>query len=86
MRILLFVLGIICGMAAIGARAEARDYPWCATYDMGGSPVNCGFDTFEQCMATVRGIGGSCDQNTQYQPVAASPAKHRVRHKSYADH
>jgi tetratricopeptide (TPR) repeat protein len=31
---------------------------WCANYSNGST--NCGFHTFEQCRATVSGVGGSC--------------------------
>jgi len=37
-------------------------YPWCAVY--GGSwsgTSNCGFKTLHQCIATVSGIGESCE-------------------------
>jgi hypothetical protein len=80
MRLLLFVLGILVAMAGIDAPVQAQNYPWCAYYSSGGGGgTNCGFTTFEQCLATVSGIGGFCDRNTQYQPPAA---RHRVRHKS----
>ncbi len=68
---LLVLLGILAGTAAIGTRAVAQNYPWCAIYSKGGGGENCGFTTFEQCMATVSGIGGFCMQNTQYQPSAS---------------
>ena len=46
--------------------AEARTYyPWCARYsgrDSPGVPV-CGFKTFQQCVASVHGRGGFCEQN-----------------------
>ena len=29
-------------------------------HDMGGGATNCGFATFQQCMAAVSGVGGSC--------------------------
>jgi Protein of unknown function (DUF3551) len=37
---------------------------WCATYSgrKGGSE-NCGYATFDQCRATVSGVGGSCRPN-----------------------
>jgi hypothetical protein len=69
MRLLLFVLGICVAVIGIGTRAEAQNYPWCAYY--GGkeeSGTNCGFTTFQQCLDTVSGIGGSCNVNTQYRP------------------
>jgi len=69
-------------LVAPSAHAETY-YPWCANYggDMGGSS-NCGFSTLEQCMATVSGIGGSCDRNPFYVD-AAKPrraARKRTRH------
>jgi Protein of unknown function (DUF3551) len=59
-----------------GSRAEAQNYPWCAYYGgaMSGS-TNCGFVSFDQCMNTVRGIGGSCELNNTYVPPAG-PATH----------
>ena len=44
-------------------------YPWCAVYggSMSGSS-NCGFKTLQQCMATVTGVGGSCQPNQFYNP------------------
>jgi Protein of unknown function (DUF3551) len=86
MRVLLFVLAILVGTAAIGTRAEAQNYPWCANYSdgEGGGGTNCGFTTFEQCLATVSGIGGFCDRNTQYQPPAGAPGpRYRRRHRHY---
>ena len=67
MRFVLLGLGIYFCWAVLGSRAEAQTYPWCAVYsgELGGSK-NCGFTTFEQCMATVRGLGGFCSQNPQY--------------------
>jgi uncharacterized protein DUF3551 len=70
MRFFLFALGIVVGAGAIVTRAEAQNYPWCAYLRGGGT--NCGFSTFDQCMATLAGMGGSCMQNTQYQPPAAA--------------
>lgn len=86
MRLLLFVLGILAGAAAISTRAEAQNYPWCAEYSggRGGGGTNCGFTTFEQCMATVSGIGGFCNRNTQYHPPArTSGPRYRPRHRRY---
>ncbi len=75
MKHLLFVLGILAGTAAIGTRADAQNYPWCAIYGGGmGGATNCGFTTFQQCMATVSGMGGFCQPNTQYQPPASRRA------------
>jgi hypothetical protein len=70
MRRLLLSFGILGGMCALGSVAHAQNYPWCAQYGGGtmGGGVNCGFTTYEQCMATLSGNGGFCNRNTQYVP------------------
>jgi hypothetical protein len=49
------------------AQAEVT-YPWCAYYGTpdGVGGTNCGFVSWQQCMATVSGIGGWCRQNPRY--------------------
>ena len=43
---------------------------WCAQYSggRGGGGTNCGFFTWNQCMATVSGVGGFCVPNQFYNP------------------
>jgi hypothetical protein len=73
MRLLVLSLLSASVLATIlppGAHAQKYDpYPWCAVYggSMSGSS-NCGFRTWQQCMATVSGIGGSCEPNQFYNP------------------
>jgi hypothetical protein len=68
MRLSLFILGIFTATLCVAQPAKAQSYPWCAYYDLGmGGATNCGFVTYQQCVATVRGIGGSCGPNPQYQ-------------------
>lgn len=64
MKISLLVVAIIL----LSASAQAQNYPWCAMLSMGDQAVNCGFVSSEQCMASVRGIGGFCMPNNAYQP------------------
>ena len=73
MRVLLVIVAMFAVTAGMGTRAQAQNYPWCATYDVGDAAYNCGFVSREQCMATVRGIGGFCNVNTQYVPPAVHP-------------
>jgi Protein of unknown function (DUF3551) len=68
MRLLLFILGISVGIIGIGNPAQAQNYPWCAYYNGKFGGTNCGFTTFQQCLDTVSGIGGFCQQNNLYQP------------------
>ncbi len=73
MKLCAVAFGVVAAIAAFDDRAEAQNYPWCATYSMGtGGSQNCGFTTFEQCLDNVRGIGGFCDRNTQYVPPAGA--------------
>lgn len=74
MRIILFVL-LVLATASFGRPAEAREYPWCARYDW--TTRNCGFVSFQQCLATISGIGGRCEPNPLYQ--APPPRKKRAR-------
>ena len=66
----------LAGAAALAALSSlappaqsAIEYPWCVQYGTGmggGSARNCGFVSYEQCMMTARGAGGSCEQNLFY--------------------
>ena len=82
MKFRLFMLGII--VAAIGGGsggAAAQNYPWCADYSGDfGDTTNCGFVSFDQCMATVRGMGGFCVINNTYQPPAGPSRQHAAKH------
>ena len=82
MRLMLFIPAVIVAMAAAGRPAEAQNYPWCAQYaGAGGGAQNCGFVSFEQCVETVRGMGGFCQQNTLYTPPAGTGPGRRVQQK-----
>jgi hypothetical protein len=71
----------VTAAAVFGTPAQAQNYPWCAHYSGGsmGGAMNCGFTSFQQCMATVNGIGGFCEQNTQFR---APPGPNR-RYRPY---
>ena len=74
---LLFAAGAIAGQAAFTSPAAAAEYPWCAQYSGqdGDGGKNCGFVSWEQCMQTVRGIGGDCVRNLFYEGSAERPVK-----------
>jgi hypothetical protein len=79
-----FVAAAILAAALVtAAPARAQNYPWCAHINAGADEaLNCGFVSFEQCMATVRGMGGFCMANNTYRaPLpAAGPARRSPRH------
>jgi uncharacterized protein DUF3551 len=64
---LLLLTGLLPLLAAQAAPYDP--YPWCAAYGGSWSGVsNCGFRTWQQCMATVSGMGGFCEPNQFYNP------------------
>ena len=67
---------VLTAMMAGTSTSEARTYAWCAVYDL--STRNCGFDTLQQCRATVSGVGGICQRNP-----FASRADERPRRRHY---
>ena len=63
MRMILLAAAVAT-LSFTGTDARA-DGPWCARYTNGGGN-NCGFYSYEQCLATVTGIGGYCAHNLNY--------------------
>jgi Protein of unknown function (DUF3551) len=69
--------------------SEARyNYPWCAQYFDAGSVFSCAFVTYEQCLASVRGVGGLCMQNPagrfhprRVEAGRGKPRRHSAHHK-----
>jgi hypothetical protein len=61
-------ISLACAWTAmpVTPAAAAIEYPWCAQYGWKGGR-NCGFNSYGQCMGTVRGIGGSCERNQFYE-------------------
>jgi hypothetical protein len=74
--IVALVLGCIAPLVVSqdSSAQSAYDYPWCAVYTKTSGAMSCYYVSFEQCMATMRGIGGTCVGN----PYArADPAGRR---------
>ena len=61
-RYLVFLLGVLVVVICAEKPAEAQNGGWCVYYnfDRGGA-TNCGFATFQQCMAAVSGVAGTAD-------------------------
>ena len=60
------LVGMLANVAPV--RAEIT-YPWCAQYGgggMDGGGRNCGFWTYQQCLAAISGNGGYCEANAMY--------------------
>jgi Protein of unknown function (DUF3551) len=54
--------------------------PWCAHY---GFRTNCGFYSFEQCMATVSGNAGFCSRNQFENPNWTGGEARRRNRRDY---
>jgi len=70
----LLMLSAIGVATMLATAAEAQNYPWCAIYKGGG--MNCGFSSFEQCLATVS-QAGICTRNSMYQPPEGPRPRYR---------
>jgi len=82
------ILGILLAAAWGGidvAQAGNQTAPWCASQGGRGGGFDCSFYTFEQCMATARGLGGSCAQNPVwiYGPQGPMGQQRRPRKQAY---
>ena len=84
MRTIVLVLVALAGISLASTDAGAR----CASYRRGVS--NCGYSSYEQCRATVLGLGGFCRPNpfpgTAYGTGAGSwntPGSPRRYRRSY---
>jgi Protein of unknown function (DUF3551) len=70
MRISLLILAVLAVDVCFESPAEAQSGGWCAYLDGGGHDGGreCGFATLQQCLATVRGVGGNCSPSPYYEP------------------
>ena len=70
-RLIFAVLTVAAAMLIQPRSGEAEHYwPWCSHYDNPSDATSCAFATWEQCIATVRGIGGWCYANPYGPPPA----------------
>jgi hypothetical protein len=81
MRKSLFALAAVAVVLVGDPRPSAARpwYPWCAQFADRSGITSCLFNTFDQCLATISGIGGACVQNW-YPPPYEPPHERRARH------
>jgi len=62
-----FALMAVAVLAAVDSRPAAAEIyrPWCLHYQPDNG-TNCGFTSYEQCLASARGAGAKCVQNPWY--------------------
>jgi hypothetical protein len=54
---------VIAAASAVGATAQARDYPYCLTSRGYGYPGECSYTSYRQCMASASGRLADCVVN-----------------------
>jgi hypothetical protein len=62
-----------------GHAQSAYSYPWCALYGDRSGAQSCYFETRQQCMETLSGIGGTCIRSPYYH----DDRRRHVRPRSY---
>jgi hypothetical protein len=72
---------------ATGHAQSAYDYAWCGVYTSGNGPGGgqaCYYTSYEQCMATMRGLG-ICSQNPAYRGGEVRDDR-RLRRREYRNY
>jgi hypothetical protein len=77
-------LGAVVAAATLdtwsAARAASRPpAPWCANLGGRDGGWDCSYHTFEQCMATARGLSGNCQPNPWALAAPNPPPPRRTR-------
>ena len=69
---------VLTVLALTASSAAAQGRAWCLYENNSRGAVTCSFHTFEQCLASRSGVGGSCGANpypsygTRYSDVGAT--------------
>jgi hypothetical protein len=61
---------LVAGFSSLASSAQAQSaysYPWCAVQADKSGATSCYFATYEQCRATLGGIGGSCIRSPYFR-------------------
>jgi len=69
--VLLVIAAALLGETQAGNAQSPYSYPWCAIMsggdNSGGGAMSCYFASWQQCMATLSGIGGNCVASPYYR-------------------
>ena len=76
-KILLATVAVSAAVTLLAMpNASAQNAAWCAHYDFGSDKsVNCGFQSFQQCLSDVRGVGGFCMENKTFRRDPRHPQR-----------
>jgi hypothetical protein len=73
------IIGALAASTLLGGWAFDRQGPYCL---MERNQTNCGYPSFEACIASSRGVGGFCQPNPMYVPDRRV-AKYQRRNKHH---
>ena len=86
------VAAALLGEMQISNAQSAYSYPWCAVYpgdnNGPGGAMSCYYTSWEQCRATMLGIGGNCIESPYYHGQPTQLPHHSVatpRRRRHAD-
>jgi hypothetical protein len=77
--LLFMIIAALLGEIQTASAQSPTSYPWCARYYKDGTPTSCYFTSYQQCRASVSGVGGLCFQSPYYHATPASVAPRRYR-------
>jgi hypothetical protein len=74
-----------------GNAQSPYSYPWCAVYGGGssggaGGAMSCYYTTWDECRATMSGIGGLCVASPYYHAQATPLPRHSTLKQRYRRH
>ena len=71
----LLMLALTTAPASASFKRGGNNAPWCLAYSDLSGIVDCGFYSYEQCMETLWGVGGSCTPNYNTRYVEQPPRR-----------
>jgi len=88
--VLFVVTAALVGGTQISNAQSPYSYPWCAIYpgdsNGPGGAMSCYYASWEQCRATMFGIGGNCVQSPYYHAQPTQPPYRslmKLRHRRH---
>jgi hypothetical protein len=87
---LFIVAAALLGNTHAGKAQSPYSYPWCAVYFGGqglGGAMSCYYASWEQCRATMLGIGGNCIESPYYHAQSTQLPRRALakpRHRRHA--
>ena len=65
----------------VASAQSPYSYPWCSIRGgRGGGSMSCYYTSWEQCRATLSGIGGNCVMSPYYRP-SLPPSRRAAEHR-----